>query len=232
MGDLQVVEPVGLSWQGYTDFLSDYWPDPNTRGAGKRSIASKPSGHIVADWKISNGSWVPYGDAILLRFTPAYNGSLRLIMADDSPGDLINAQIGYYDQPDFFQANSQDILVVRKRAVSHAFVDTLEPIADDEQAYVKDMVVVAAGSHNQRLVKVVTAEGEDWIYLSGKWGARLDGDQPISGIRTDADILAWRVVNNLVTKFYLAGGSYADTPNGYWNFGSYGNHYVADTGGG
>ena len=156
-----------------------------------------------------------------------------MIMADDSPSQLIDARIGYERQGNGEQtlANSQDILAVRKSAVSHAFVDTLEPIADDEQAYVKDVVVVATGSHNQRLVKVETAEGEDWVYLSGKWGARPDGDQPVNGIRTDADILAWRVVNNLVTGFYLAGGSSADTPNGSWNFRSYGNHYVSATDG-
>jgi hypothetical protein len=231
MGDLEVVEPAGLSWRDYTDFLSAYWPEPGTRGEGGRTIASKPSGRIVADWRISNGPWVPRGDETLLRFTPEHSGRLRLIMADDSPADLIDAQIGYYDQPDFFQANSQDILVVRKSAVSHAFVDTLEPIADDEEAYVKDVVVVAKGNHNQHLVKVITTEGEDWVYLSGKWGWRPDGVQPLAGITTDADIVVWRFVNNAVKRVYIAGGSYADTPHGSWDLGSHGNHYMADTGG-
>ncbi len=226
MGNLEVVEPLGLSWSNYDAFLSDYWPV--NEGAGEKTIASKPSGHIVADWKISNGPWIPYGDETLLRFTPEHGGCLRLIVADDSPGHLINAQIGYYDKPDFFQANSQDILVVRKNAVSHAFVDTLEPIADDEEAYVKDVVVVERGSHNQQLVKVTTAEGQDWVYLSGNWGVRPDGDQPVPTVTTDADMVAWRVINNVVRRVYLAGGSYANTPHGSWNFASSGKHYVAD----
>ena len=96
---------------------------------------------------------------------------------------------------------------------------------------VKDVIIVAQGNHNQQLVKIVTVEGEDWVYLSGKWSARPDGDRPVSGVRTDADILAWRVVNNAVTKLYLAGGSYADTPNGSWNFSSPGSHYVANPSG-
>jgi hypothetical protein len=156
-----------------------------------------------------------------------------MIMADDGSSQLIDAQIGYYRQWNGEQtlSNSQDILAVRKSAVSHAFVDTLEPIADDEQSYVKDVVVVAKGNHNQQLVKVTTAEGEDWVYLSGSWGWRPDGDQPVPSITTDADIIAWRVVNNAVKRVYLAGGSYADTSHGSWDFGSHGNHYVADMGG-
>lgn len=228
MGDIDIIEPTNVSWRDYTEFLDGYWPQPGTRGAGDRTIASKPSGRIVADWKISNSPWVPYGDETLLRFTPEHGGRLRLIVADDSPSHLINAQIGYYDKPDFFQANSQDILVVRKNAVSHAFVDTLEPIADDEEAYVKDVVVVERGNHNQQFVKVTTIEGQDWVYLSGQWGARPDGDQPVPSITTDADIVVWRVINNVVRRVYLAGGSYANTPHGSWNFASSGKHYVAD----
>jgi hypothetical protein len=231
MGEMEIVEPQPLVWQPCPQFLDGYWPDPGTRGGGPRTIAGKGPGRVVVDWHISNGPWVPRGDETLLRFTPAHSGRLRLIMADDGPADLIDAQIGYYDQPDFFQANSQDILVIRKSASSHAFVGTLEPIADDEQAYVKDVVVVERGSHNQQLVKVVTAEGEDWVYLSGKWGARPNGDQPVAGVTTDADIVVWRVVNSAVKGVYLAGGSYANTAHGSWNFGSYGNHYVPDMAG-
>ena len=232
MGDLDVVEPNGLVWEPYQQFLDGYWPAPGTRGEEGRAITSKPSGRILADWRISNGPWVPYGDETLLRFTPEHSGRLRLIAADDSPGHLIDAQIGYYDKPDFFQANSHDILALRKNAVSHAFADTLEPIADDEQAYVKDVVVIEMGNHNQQLVKVTTIEGEDSVYLSGQWGARPDGDYPVPGITTDADILAWRIVDNKVTKFYLAGGSFADTPHGSWSFDSHGNHYITDNDGG
>lgn len=228
MGDLEVVEPNELVWEPYQQFLDGYWPTPGTRGEGERTIASKTPGNVVADWKISNGPWVPYGDETLLRFTPEHGGCLRLIVADDSPGHLINAQIGYYDKPDFFQANSLDILVVRKNAVSHAFVDTLEPIADDEEAYVKDVEVVERGNYNQQLVKVTTAEGEDWVYLSGNWGVRPDDDWPVSSVTTDADIVVWRVINNVVRRVYLAGGSYANTPQGSWNFGSPGKYYVAD----
>jgi len=79
-----------------------------------------------------------------------------------------------------------------------------------------------------QLVAVTTAEGNDWVYLSGKWGARPDGDQPVVSITTDADIVAWRVINNVVRRVYLAGGSYAITPDGSWDFGSTGNHYGAD----
>ncbi|MHC4171720.1 MAG: hypothetical protein ACYST5_02120 [Planctomycetota bacterium] len=228
MGDLDIIEPTGLSWQDYSTFLDGYWPAPGTRGEGERTIASKTPGNVVADWKISNDPWVPYGDETLLRFTPEHGGCLRLIVADDRPGHLINAQIGYYDKPDFFQANSQDILVVRKNAVSHAFVDTLEPIADDEEAYIKDVVVVERGNYNQQLVKVTTAEGQDWVYLSGNWDFRPDDDWPVSSVTTDADIVAWRVVNNVVRRVYLAGGSYANTPHGSWDFGSPGKYYVAD----
>ena len=83
----------------------------------------------------------------------------------------------------------------------------------------------------EQLVKVTTARGEDWVYLSGKWDLRPDGDQPATGIYTDADILAWRVEGNKVTRLYLAGGSYAVTPYGSWDFGSQGNHYIADNDG-
>jgi hypothetical protein len=154
-------------------------------------------------------------------------------MVDDSSGSIINAQVGYERQGngEQSQANSQDILVIRKIVASYAFVDTLEPIADDEDAYVKDVVVVERGSHNQQLVKIVTVEGEDWIYLSGRWSTRPDGDKPVPSVTTDADIVVWRVVNNAVKRVYLAGGSYAETPRGSWNFGSHGNHYVADTAG-
>jgi len=231
MGDLEAIEPNGLVWETHQQFLDGYWPKPGTRGEGERTIASKQAGRIVADWKISNGPWVPYGDETLLRFTPEHGGYLRLIVADDSPGRLINAQIGYYDKPDFLQANSQDILVVRKNAVSHVFVDTLEPIADDEEAYVKDVVVVERGNHNQQLVKVTTAEGQDWVYLSGNWGWRPDGDWPVSSVTTDADIVVWRVINNVVRRVYLAGGSYSNTPHGSWDFGSPGKYYVADADG-
>jgi hypothetical protein len=34
-----------------------------------------------------------------------------------------------------------------------------------------------------------------------------------------------------VTRFYLAGGSYAYTPDGSWDFVSYGDHYVAGSDG-
>lgn len=148
-----------------------------------------------------------------------------MIAADDSASSLINAQIGFHDYPDLFQANSQDILVIRKLAVSHAFIDTLESIAVDEQTYVRDVVVVAEGSHQQRLVKIKTAEGEDGVYLSGRWDARPDGNHPMSGIETDADIVAWRVEDGVVTRFYLANGSYATTPDGHWQFGNVANHY-------
>ena len=230
MGDLEIVEPAGLSWQDYSAFLDGYWPEPGTRGEGERTIASKTPGNVVADWRISNESWdrEVHVDETLLRNPPQHSGRLRLIMADDTPSDIINAQIGWYTQPNGEEtlANSQDILVVRKNAVSHAFINTLEPIADDEEAYVKDVVVIATGNHNQQLVKVSTVEGEDWVYLSGQWSARPDGNQPVAGIVTDADMLAWRVVDNEVTRFYLANGSYADTPHGFWDFGSHGNHYA------
>ena len=232
MGELEIVEPESLVWEPCPQFLDGYWAGSES-GGGPRMIASKDPGRIVADWHISNAPWVPNGDPTLLRYTPVHGGRLRLIAADDSPSDLINAQIGYERQGngEQTQANSQDILVIRKLAISHAFVDTLEPIADDEEAYVKDIAVIAGGSHQQQLVKVTTAEGEDWVYLSGKWGWRLDGNQPLAGITTDADIVAWRVVNNAVTRVYLAGGSYADTAHGSWDFGTHGNHYVAGTDG-
>jgi len=230
MGELELIEPAGLSWQDYPEFSDGHWPEPGTRGAGSRTIASKGSGRIVADWIISNTPWEPDGDPTLLRVSPQHSGRLRLIMADDGPSQLIDAQIGYYRKGNGEEtlANSQDILAVRKKEFGHAFIDTLEPIANDEEAYVMDVAVIARGSHNQQLVKVKTSEGEDWVYLSGKWAQRPDGYQPFAGITTDADILAWRVVDNKVTRFYLAGGSYAQTAHGYWNFGTQGNHYTAD----
>jgi len=230
MGDLEVVEPTNLSWLDHTEFLDGYWPELGTRGAGDRTIAYKGSGNILVDWRITNRPWDRdiHLDQTLLRNPPQHSGRLRLIMADDGPSALIKAEIGWYSHPNGEQtlANSQDILVVRKNAVSHAFVDTLEPIADDEQAYVEDVVVIEKGNHNQQLVKISTAEGEDWVYLSGQWNSRPDGDRPVANIVTDADILAWRVVDNKVTRFYLANGSYADTPHGFRDFGSYGNHYT------
>lgn len=232
MGDLEIVEPTQLMWQDYSAFLDGYWPKPGTRGEGERTIASKTPGNVVADWRISNEPWnrEVHVDETLLRNPPQHSGRLRLIMADDSPSDIVNAQVGYYIKASGEQtlANSQDILVVRKNAVSHAFVDTLEPIADDEEAYVKDVVVVERGNHNQQLVKVTTAEGQDWVYLSGNWGVRPDGDWPVSSVTTDADIVVWRVINNVVRRVYLAGGSYANTPHGSWDFGSPGKYYVAD----
>ncbi len=143
---------------------------------------------------------------------------------------MINAQVGYERQwnGEQSQANSQDILAIRKLATSHVFVDTLEPVADDEQPYVKDVTVVVRGSHQQQLVKVTTADGEDWIYLSGRWGARPDGAFPLVGITTNADIVAWRIVGGTVTKIYLASGSYAATASGQWEFEVVGNHYLPD----
>ena len=192
--------------------------------------------NIIADCTVSSKPWdqEAHADKTLLRNPPQHSGRLRLIMADDSPSDLIKAEMGWYAHPNGEQtlANSQDILVVRKNAVSHAFVDTLEAIADDEEAYVKDVVVVERGDYNQQLVKITTIEGEDWVYLSGRWGARPGRYQPVPNITTDADIVVWRVINNKVTRFYLAGGSFADTPHGSWNFGSHGNHYVEDNDGG
>jgi len=232
MGEIEIVEPQSLVWQPCPQFLDGYWPEPGTWGAGDRSIAFIPGGRIVADWHISDDPWTPYENPALLRYTPAHSGRLRLIASNDGPSSLINAQIGYYDQPDRFQANSQDILVIRKQAVTHAFFDTLEPIAEDEQAYVKDVVVVDRGLHNQQLVKVITTEGEDWIYFSGEWNARPDGEQPVTSISTDADIVVWRVNNNTVKRVYIAGGSYADTPHGSWDFSYHGNHYTADNDGG
>lgn len=102
------------------------------------------------------------------------------------------------------------------------------PIADDEEAYVIDVEVVETGNHNQQLVTVTTTEGHDWIYLSGEWDARPDGDQPVPSVTTDADIVVWRVVNNTVERVYIAGASYAETPHGSWDFGSTGNHYIGD----
>jgi len=149
-------------------------------------------------------------------------------MADDTPAQLINAQIGYYRQWNGEQtlANSQDVLAVRKFGAAHAFIDTLEPIADDEGAYVKDVTVVARGNQQQQLVKIATAQGEDWVYVSGRWGARPDGHYPLLGLTTDADIVAWRIQGGVVTRFYLANGSYAMTAAGQWQFERVGNHYV------
>jgi len=96
------------------------------------------------------------------------------------------------------QANSQDIFAIRKLATSQVLVDTLAPIADDEQPYVKDVTVVTRGRHQQQLVKVTTADGEDWAYLSGRWDARPDGEFPLVGITTNADIVAWRVKGGTV----------------------------------
>lgn len=232
MGNLKVVEPNGLMWESYPHFLQDYWPETGTWGAGERTKASKPSGRVVADWHISNGPWEPYGDERLLRYTPAHSGRLRLIAIDGSPSDLINGQIDFYPSPaSHFHANSQDVLVIRKHAHSHTFVDTLEPIDDDEQPYVNDVIVVNKGFHNQLIVKVITNEGEDWIYFSGKWGVRPDEDQPVQGIITDADIVVWRVVNNIIERVYIANGSYAETPYGSWDFGVHGNHYTTDNDG-
>jgi len=230
MGDLEIVEPSHLQWHAYPDFLGDYWPEIGNRGAGERMITSDIDERIIADWHISNANWIPDDDPTLLRNEPQHGGKLRLIMADNGTSRLIDVQVGYYRQWNGEQtlANSQDILAVQKLAASHAFIDTLEPIADDEEAYVKDVVVVDRGNDNQQLVKVTTAEGQDWVYLSGKWVSRPDGDQPIAGITTDADILAWRVVGNKVTRFYLAGGSYAQTAHGSWDFGTQGNHYTTE----
>jgi hypothetical protein len=78
------------------------------------------------------------------------------------------------------------------------------------------------------LVKITTIEGEDWIYLSGYWGARPDGDQPVTSVKTDADIVVWRHVNNDIKRVYIAGGSYAETPHGSWDFSYVGNHYIGE----
>ncbi|MHC4678776.1 MAG: hypothetical protein ACYTEK_08765 [Planctomycetota bacterium] len=229
MGEMEIVEPNNVMWTPYTLFFDDYWPQLGERGAGERSIALNHDSRIVADWHISNSPWDPYGDERLLRYTPAYSGCLRLIAANDSPSDLVNAQINSYPSPSsYFQANSQDMLVIRKYASSHAFVDTLEPIADDEEAYVRDVSVIEKGNHQQRLAKITTAEGEDWIYLSGNWGVRPDGIQPVSGITTDADIVIWRIINNTIKRVYIAGGSFAETLHGSWDFGFTGNHYIDD----
>jgi hypothetical protein len=101
-------------------------------------------------------------------------------------------------------------------------------LAIDEEAYVRDVSVIEKGNHQQRLAKITTAEGEDWIYLSANWGARPDGDQPVTSLSTDADIVVWRIVNNDIKRVYIAGGSYAETSHGSWDFGSTGNHYIGD----
>lgn len=226
MGDLNVVEPATAQWQDCPQFMADYWP--TGEGAGTKTLASKGPGRIVADWIVSNAPWIADGEPTLLRERPQHSGRLRLIMADDSPSQLINAQIGYYRQWNGEQtlANSQDVLAVRKFGVGHVFIDTLEPIANDEEVYVRDVIVVAQGNHQQRLVKVTAGEGEDWVYLSGQWGERADGNHPLSGITTDADIVAWRTKGGVVTRFYLANGSYATTPDGHWQFESAGNYYL------
>lgn len=226
MGEMKIVEPQSLAWEPCPQFLDGYWPAPGTRGGGPRSVAAKGPGRIVVDWHVSNRPWVDNDDSTLLRFTPAHSGRLRLIAADDTLSNVIDAQIGYWYDFDPFQSNSQDILVIRKLAASHAFVDTLEPIADDEQPYVNDVTVVTRGNHQQQLIKVTTAEGEDWVFLSGHWGARPDGDRPLVGVTTDADIVAWRTEGGFVTRFYLANGSYATTPDGHWQFEYVGNHYL------
>jgi hypothetical protein len=229
MGELKVVEPQNLQWQGCPQFMTDYWP--TDRGAGTKTMAATGPGPIVADWTVSNAAWEADGDPTLLREPPQHSGRLRLIMAGDGPSQLINAQIGYYRQWNGEQtlANSQDVLAIRRLGSAHVFVDTLEPIADDEEAYVKDVAVVAKGAHLQRLAKVTTAEGEDWVYLSGRWNDRSAGQQPVIGLATDADIVAWRISNGIVTRVYIANGSYAVAPDGQWQFESIGNHYVDGT---
>jgi len=229
MGELDVIEPGTGQWVSYSEFLDGYWPNPGTGGAGIRTARSKVSGHIVADWHVSNAPWVPFGDSKLLRYPPAHSGQLRLIAADDSASLLINSQIDCYDQPALFQANSQDILTIRKQAHTHAFIDTLETIADDEEPFVKDVTIVAEGPHLQRLAKVTTPVGHDWVYMSGRWNNRANGEQPIADVTTDADIVIWRVADDIVTRIYLANGSYAVTPDGHWQFESIGNHYLDDT---
>lgn len=229
MGELEIIEPKALQWEPFSEFLADYWPAPGTRGAGERSAALKAAGQIVADWHVSNASWIPFGDSKLLRYPPAYNGKLRLIAVDDSSSLLINSQIDCYDQPALFQANSQDILTIRKQAHAHAFIDTLETIAEDEEPFVKDVTIVSLGPYMQRLMKVTTSVGQDWVYLSGKWKDRSNGEQPIADITTDADMVIWRTTNGLVTRVYIANGSYAITSDGQWQFESFGNHYLDDT---
>jgi len=227
MGEMEISEPDKLAWTPYPLFLEGYWPQLGERGAGERNIARNSGGRIVADWHISNDLWIPDGDTRLLRNAPQHSGRIRLIMAEQGSSEVINAQIGYDRHPDGEQtlANSQDILVVRQQAHSQSFIDTLEPIAEDEEAYVTNVRVIQNGPHLQRLVKITTAEGEDWVYLSGQWGDRANGDNPIAPIKTDADIVAWRVIGGKVTRFYLANGSYAMTPQGHWSFESPGNHY-------
>ena len=228
MGDLSIEEPENLYWSDYPEFLDGYWPELGDRGAGTRMISSSTNGRIIADWNISNEPWVANGDPKLLRNEPEHSGCLRLIMSDNGTSKLIDAQVGYYSQWNGEQtlANSQDILALQKHATSHAFIDTLETIAEDEEAYVINVEVIEQGAHNQQLVKVTTSEGQDWIYLSGKWNFRQDGENPITSISTNADIVAWRIVNNIVKRVYIANGSYADTAYGLWNFGTVGNHYI------
>jgi hypothetical protein len=81
----------------------------------------------------------------------------------------------------------------------------------------------------QRLTKVTTLVGQDWVYLSGKWKDRSNGEHPIANITTDADMVIWRITNDIVTRLYIANGSYAITPDGQWQFESIGNHYIDDT---
>ena len=226
MGELHVMEPQDILWQDCPQFMADYWP--TGEGAGTKSISSKGLGRIVADWIVSNATWEPGGDPTLLRESPLHSGRLRLIMADDGPSQLINAQIGYYSQWNGEQtlANSQDVLAIRKFGTARTFVDTLETIADDEEAYVIDIEVIDKGNHNQQLIKVTTSEGEDWVYLSGEWDFRPDGAHPVTGVFTDADIVTWRIVDNVIKRVYIANGSYIDTVYGSWNFGTIGNHYI------
>jgi hypothetical protein len=220
MGELEILEPAGLVWQPCDTFLAGYWPAGSVPEA--RTIAGRPSGRIVAQWNVSNRTWVPRGDPTLLRYPPVHSGRLRMTMADAGPGSLINAQIGYTEE---LQANSQDILVVRKSAVHQAFITAFEAMADKSQGHVHDVQIIETGG-GQQLVKVITSSGEDWVYLSGRWNDRTDGDEPLAGITTDADIVVWRVEDGSVTKSYLANGSYALTPAGHWQFESVGNHYL------
>ena len=55
-------------------------------------------------------------------------------------------------------------------------------------------VVIEEGAHLQRYIKVTTLEGEDWIYFSGAWNDRSSGDYPVTGIKTDADIIVCRII--------------------------------------
>ncbi|MBM4028570.1 MAG: hypothetical protein FJ280_24715 [Planctomycetes bacterium] len=99
-----------------------------------------------------------------------------------------------------------------------------EPVPEDRpEPYVRNVEIVEAGKHLQRLAKVTTAEGEDWVYMSGQWAADAYGQPP--SVTTDADMVVWRLQAGQVTRVYLANGSYATTPAGHWQFESRGNHY-------